>query len=78
MTVIARPPERAPKAATLPWPLPLRMTRITNATTQDVYDGAELCLSVNRPGATDALALPSRVGKYRYYRDGSVHTSPTN
>lgn len=36
------------------------------------YDGAELRLFAGRPGATDALDLPSRIGKRLHYRDGRV------
>lgn len=45
-------------------------TRITNATTRDTYTGAELGLTVARPGAAAAMALPSRVGQRLHYRDG--------
>ena len=36
------------------------------------YDGRELRPYAGRPGATDALALPSRIGKRLHYRDGRV------
>lgn len=62
-------------AADLPRPT---RTRITAATVSDIYDGAELCLTAHRPGAADAMALPSRVGKYLYYRDGTVGIAPAN
>ena len=45
--------------------------RISNSSSQAVYTGAELRAHV-RPGALDAFALPSRVGKRRFYPDGRV------
>ena len=42
---------------------------ITNATTTELYDGAELRTPV-RPGALDAFAWPSRYGSRLVYRDG--------
>lgn len=38
------------------------------------YDGAELTLPAAPPGADDHKALPSRSGKYLYFRDGTVTT----
>lgn len=38
----------------------------------DPYDGAELRPYEGRPGAMDAFALPSRVGRRRTWRDGRV------
>lgn len=38
----------------------------------DLYTGAELSPRADRPGATDALALPSRMGRHLHYRDGSI------
>lgn len=37
-----------------------------------VYTGAELQPYTGRPGALAAFALPSRVGRRRFYRDGAV------
>lgn len=34
------------------------------------YDGKEMQPYQGRPGANDALALPSRMGDRLYYRDG--------
>ena len=45
--------------------------RVTNASSSQPYDGAELRAHV-RPGALDALALPSRMGNRLHYRDGRV------
>ena len=45
--------------------------RITNASSGQPYDGAELRAHV-RPGALDALALPSRMGQRLHYRDGRM------
>ncbi len=36
------------------------------------YDGKELRPYEGRPGANDALALPSRIGTELRYRDGKV------
>lgn len=36
------------------------------------YDGAELRPYQGRPGANDALALPSRIANRLHYRDGKV------
>lgn len=36
------------------------------------YDGAELKPYQGRPGANDALALPSRIANRLHYRDGKV------
>jgi len=36
------------------------------------YQGLELRPYTGRPGCNDALSCPSRVGRYRYYRDGRV------
>ncbi len=45
--------------------------RITNASSAQPYDGAELRAHV-RPGALDAQALPSRMRRRLHYRDGRV------
>lgn len=37
-----------------------------------VYEGLELAPYTGRPGAMDAMALPSRVGNWLHYRDGRV------
>lgn len=44
----------------------------SNTRMTEPYDGAELRPIVGRPGATDALALPSRIGNRLHYRDGRV------
>lgn len=44
---------------------------ISNASSTRPYDGAELRAHV-RPGAMDAMALPSRVHDRLHYRDGRV------
>lgn len=36
------------------------------------YDGKEMQPYQGRPGANDALELPSRIGKRLHYRDGRV------
>ena len=36
------------------------------------YDGLELSISVQRPGADDHMKYPSRRGNRLYYRDGRV------
>jgi len=59
---------RAPKrhrAAAKP-----RARPINNMTTGGVYDGADLRPFDGRPGALDALEMPSRMGKRLIYRDG--------
>ena len=40
-----------------------------------VYDGAELGPYANRPGANQALQLPSRFGDQLRYRDGTVESA---
>ena len=45
---------------------------ITNATSTTPYDYAELRPFEGRQGALDAFALPSRMGRFRHYRDGRV------
>ncbi len=42
----------------------------SNSRMTERYDGAELRPIVGRPGATDALELPSRIGNRLHYRDG--------
>jgi hypothetical protein len=44
-------------------------TEVMNA---PIYDGAEMRPYQGRPGATDALKLPSRMGDRLHYRDGRV------
>lgn len=51
-----------PQAATTPM--------ICAATTRGRYDGAELSTPAVRPGADDALTLPSRIGHALHYRRG--------
>lgn len=41
-----------------------------------VYNGAELRPFEGRPGANQALALPSRFGRQLHYRDGRVESVP--
>lgn len=43
---------------------------LTNAGSRQVYDGAELRPYQGRPGANDALAMPSRIADRLFYRDG--------
>lgn len=50
-------------------PTPLK-TRITAATVREIYAGNELSAPATRPGADDALALPSRIDRQLHYRDG--------
>lgn len=42
----------------------------TQVMTAPVYDGKEMQPYQGRPGANDALALPSRMGDRLHYRDG--------
>lgn len=44
---------------------------VRNSTSSDIYTAPELRAPV-RPGAMDAMALPSRMGDRLYYRDGRV------
>lgn len=44
---------------------------VATSTAQGQYLGAEL-RALTRPGADDALALPSRMGNRLHYRDGQV------
>lgn len=46
------------------------MKTTTNPYERPVYDGAELRPFEGRPGAMDALKLPSRVGRHLVYRNG--------
>ena len=46
------------------------MKPTTNPYEQPVYDGAELRPFEGRPGALDALKLPSRIGRHFVYRNG--------
>lgn len=46
--------------------------RICNASVKKTYEGLELQPFTGRPGATDACALPSRMGSTLHYRDGRV------
>lgn len=39
---------------------------------RDRWDGKELQPFAGRPGANDALALPSRIANRLHYRDGRV------
>ena len=42
----------------------------------EIYMGAELAPYAGRPGAMDAMALPSRMGNSLHYRGGQVVTMP--
>ena len=42
----------------------------TQVMTAPVYDGKEMQPYQGRPGANDALELPSRMGNRLHYRDG--------
>lgn len=44
---------------------------VSNSTSSEIYTAPELRAPV-RPGAMDAMALPSRMGDRLYYRDGRV------
>jgi hypothetical protein len=46
--------------------------RTAQLTTRGLYTGAELRPYEGRPGAMDAFALPSRMGRRLHYRDGRV------
>jgi len=46
--------------------------RIAHLTVAGMYDGAELRPFEGRPGAMDAFALPSRMGRRRLFRSGAV------
>lgn len=61
-----RPSRKTPPAR------PQQNMRISNASSRDVYDGAELRPFEGRPGAADALTIPSRVNNRLHYRDGRV------
>lgn len=44
----------------------------TQVMTAPIYDGKEMQPYQGRPGANDALALPSRMGNRLHYRDGKI------
>lgn len=44
----------------------------TQVMTAPIYDGKEMQPYQGRPGANDALALPSRMGDRLHYRDGKT------
>jgi hypothetical protein len=44
----------------------------TQVMTAPVYDGKEMQPYQGRPGANDALELPSRMGNRLHYRDGKT------
>lgn len=46
--------------------------RTAQLTTSGLYTGAELQPYDGRPGAMDAFALPSRMGRSLHYRNGAV------
>ena len=58
------------------WQQPQK-TRITAATQRETYAGNELSAPAVRPGADDALALPSRTGRNLHYRDGRTELLAT-
>ena len=45
---------------------------LTASPVRRASSAADLAPSALRPGATDALACPSRIGSRLYYRDGQV------
>lgn len=49
--------------------------RTAHLTTTGGYDGAELRPYQGRPGANQALSLPSRFGRHLRFRDGSATTT---
>jgi hypothetical protein len=49
-----------------------RTTVAANVPRGMLYDGSELRPFTGRAGATNALDLPSRIGKCLHYRDGRV------
>lgn len=51
---------------------PPTQIRIGPGTQHGTYTGHELGSNTPRPGATDALEIPSRVGRHLHYRDGRV------
>ena len=59
-----------PEGLEQPMTAGLRCT--TNSASRGDYDGAELRPYQGRPGANDALAIPSRFGDELHYRDGRV------
>ena len=46
------------------------------ASTKGDYSGAELSAAPTRPGAANALSIPSRIGDNLHHRDGKVTTYP--
>lgn len=46
--------------------------RTAHLTTTGLYTGAELRPYEGRPGAMDAFALPSRMGRRLHYRSGAI------
>lgn len=44
--------------------------KICNSNTPDIYCGNELSAPATRPGADNALAIPSRMGDMLRHRDG--------
>ncbi len=63
------PSDTAKKAAPIKFGVP---SRITNSSSNSLYDGAELRPFCSRPGAMAAYSLPSRVGNRLFYHDGRV------
>ena len=62
------------EATTIPGIAGSRTTVGATVPRGDHYTGAELLPFAGRPGATDALALPSRMGNRLHFRDGQVGT----
>ena len=54
---------------------PLRVAGPREAAFSGCYVGSELLPYTGRPGANQALALPSRMGSRLHYRDGTVVTT---
>ena len=55
---------------------PHKPPRICTGSSTGHYDGAELAPYTGRPGAMDAMALPSRMENRLHYRSGQVVTMP--
>ncbi len=50
--------------------IPMARPINTDVMNAPIYDGKEMQPYQGRPGANDALALPSRMGDMLHYRDG--------
>lgn len=60
---------------TIPGVAGSRTTVAATVPTGKNYNGAELAPYAGRPGANDALALPSRMGQRLHFRDGRVESA---